>query len=213
MYQIKTFSESHSVVSYSLWPHGLYSPWNSLGQNTGVGSLSLLQGIFPTQRLNPGLPHCTWILYQLSHQGSFQECLSLLQWIFLTQKLKRSLLHCRWILYQLSYQEKSPFNTLNSHNVTYQLYLSKAGGKRIEHILSTSKHISFHKGTNKNHFEKNTRILKDSFIIPLHQYFSWRTQKIMQVLRNTFLLFWVKASGMYLSQFTRIWGKNNRHIQ
>ena len=45
-------------------------PWNSLGQNTGVGSLSLLQGIFPTQGLNPGLPHCGWILYQLSHKGS-----------------------------------------------------------------------------------------------------------------------------------------------
>ena len=39
----------------SLRPHGLYSPWNSPGQNTGVGSLSLLQGIFPTQGLNPGL--------------------------------------------------------------------------------------------------------------------------------------------------------------
>ena len=47
-----------------------YSPWNSLGQNTGVGSLSLLQGIFPTQRFNPGLPHSMWILYQLSHKGS-----------------------------------------------------------------------------------------------------------------------------------------------
>ena len=45
-------------------------PWNSLGQNTGVGSLSLLQGIFPTQGLNPGLPHCRRILYQLSHKGS-----------------------------------------------------------------------------------------------------------------------------------------------
>ena len=63
-------SESHSVVSDSLRPHALYSPWNSLGQNTGVGSLSLLQGIFPTQGLNPGLPHCRRILYQLSHQGS-----------------------------------------------------------------------------------------------------------------------------------------------
>ena len=42
-------SESHSVVSNSLRPHGLYSPWNSPGRNTGVGSLSLLQGIFPTQ--------------------------------------------------------------------------------------------------------------------------------------------------------------------
>ena len=39
-------------------------------QNTGVGSLSLLQGIFPTQGSNPGLPHCGQILYQLSHQGS-----------------------------------------------------------------------------------------------------------------------------------------------
>ena len=42
-------SESPSVVSDSLRPHGLYSPWNSPGQNTRVGSLSLLQGIFPTQ--------------------------------------------------------------------------------------------------------------------------------------------------------------------
>ena len=48
----------------------LCSPWNSPGQNTGVGSLSLLQGIFPTQGLIPGLPHCRQILYQLSHKGS-----------------------------------------------------------------------------------------------------------------------------------------------
>ena len=46
------------------------NPWNSPGQNTGVGSLSLLQGIFPTQRLNPGLLHCRQILYQLSQEGS-----------------------------------------------------------------------------------------------------------------------------------------------
>ena len=43
---------------------------NSLGQTTGVGSLSLLQGVFPTQGSNPGLPQCRQILYQLSHQGS-----------------------------------------------------------------------------------------------------------------------------------------------
>ena len=48
----------------------IYSPWNSPGQNTGVGNLSLLQGIFPTQGSNPGLPHCRQIPYQLSHQGS-----------------------------------------------------------------------------------------------------------------------------------------------
>ena len=43
---------------------------NSLGQNTGVGSLSLLQGIFPIQGSNPGLLHCRQILYKLSHKGS-----------------------------------------------------------------------------------------------------------------------------------------------
>ena len=56
--------------SDSLQPHGLYSPWNSRGQNTGMRSLSLLQGIFPTQKLNPGLPHCRQILYQMSHNGN-----------------------------------------------------------------------------------------------------------------------------------------------
>ena len=54
-------NESHSVMSDS---------WDSLGQNTGVGSLSHLQGIFPTQGSSPGLPHCKRILYQLSYQGS-----------------------------------------------------------------------------------------------------------------------------------------------
>jgi len=51
----------------------LYIPWNSPGQNTGVGSFSLLQGIFSIQGLNPGLPHCRWILYQLSHTKEAQE--------------------------------------------------------------------------------------------------------------------------------------------
>ena len=59
-----TENESRSVVSNSLRSHGLYSPRNSLVQTTGVGSLSLLQGS------NPGLSHCRWILYQLSHKGS-----------------------------------------------------------------------------------------------------------------------------------------------
>ena len=63
-------SQSRSVMSDSLQPYGLFSPWNSPGQNTGVGSLSLLQGTFPTQKSNPGLPHCRQILYQLSHKGS-----------------------------------------------------------------------------------------------------------------------------------------------
>ena len=62
--------ESHSVVSDSLRPCALYSPWNSPDLNTGLGSLSLLQGIFLTQEPNQGLLHCRQILYQLSHQGS-----------------------------------------------------------------------------------------------------------------------------------------------
>ena len=70
-------SESCSVLSDSLWPHRLYSPWNSPGQNTGLGSLSLLQGIFPTQGSNPGLLHCRQILYQLSHKGSPR----ILEWV------------------------------------------------------------------------------------------------------------------------------------
>ena len=67
---ISSVQFSCSVVSDSLWPHGLYGQWNSPCQNTGVGNLSLLQGIFPTQGSNPGLPHCRQILYQLSHKGS-----------------------------------------------------------------------------------------------------------------------------------------------
>ena len=70
-------SSIHLVVSDSLWSHGLYSPRTSLGQNTGVDSLSLLQGIFSTQGLIPGLPHCRWILYQLSHKESPRK----LEWV------------------------------------------------------------------------------------------------------------------------------------
>ena len=54
-----------------------YSSWSSPVQNTGVGNLFLLQGIFPTQGSNPGLPHCRWIPYELSHQGSPK----ILEWV------------------------------------------------------------------------------------------------------------------------------------
>ena len=57
-------------MSDYLKPHGLYTPWNSSGQNTGVGNLSLLQQIFLTQESNGGLLHSRQILYQLSYQGS-----------------------------------------------------------------------------------------------------------------------------------------------
>ena len=57
-------------MSDPLRPHGLYNPWKSAVRNTGVGSLTLLQRILLTQGSNPGLPHCRWSLYQLSHKGS-----------------------------------------------------------------------------------------------------------------------------------------------
>ena len=64
------WSESRSVVSDPLPPHELYSPRNSLGRNTGVGSFSLLQGIFPVKGSNSGLLHCRQIFHQLSLQGN-----------------------------------------------------------------------------------------------------------------------------------------------
>ena len=72
-------------MSDFLWPYGLYSPWNFPGQNTRLGTLSLLQGIFPTQGSNPGLPHCRWILYQLSHKGSPR----ILEWVAIPSPANR----------------------------------------------------------------------------------------------------------------------------
>ena len=68
--QVK-WSENRSFVSDS------FDPMDCIGQNTGVGSLSLLQGIFPTHGSNPGLPHCRQILYQLSHKESPR----ILEWV------------------------------------------------------------------------------------------------------------------------------------
>ena len=118
----------NSDMSDSLQSHGLYSPWNSPSQNTGVGSLSLLQRIFPAQGSNPGLPHCRWFLYQMGHKGSPKILshsvmsdslqshglyspwnspgqntgvgrLFLLLGIFPIQGSNPRLPHCRWILY------------------------------------------------------------------------------------------------------------------
>ena len=86
----------------SLQPNGLHSLWNSPGQNTGVGSLSLLQGIKPRS------PSLQVDSLPAEPQGKPKNTgvgrLSLLQGIFLTQELNQGLLHCRQILYQLSYQ-------------------------------------------------------------------------------------------------------------
>ena len=111
----------HIPLSFRMWKSlgrvwlfatpWIYSPWNSPGQNTGVGSLSLIQGIFPTQGLNQSLPHCRWILHQQSHQGSPRilewVAYPLLQRIFPTQEWNRVLLHCRPILYNWAIREAS----------------------------------------------------------------------------------------------------------
>ena len=97
-------SKSRSVLSDSLRPHGLYSPWDSPGQNTGVGS--------PGDLPNPGIESRSPTLQADSllaePQGKPKNTgvgsLSLLQAIFLTQEWNRGLLHCRRILYQLSYE-------------------------------------------------------------------------------------------------------------
>ena len=89
-------SKSHSVMFDSLRPHDLYIPWNSPCQNTGVGSLSLLQGNFPTQGSNPGLSTAggfftSWATREAQEYGV--GSLSFLQGIFPTQELNQGLLH------------------------------------------------------------------------------------------------------------------------
>ena len=110
---------SRSVVSdcdpMDSSPPGTSLHGDSPGKNIGVGCHSLLLGIFPTQGLNPGPPHCRRILYHLSHKGNPRilewVAYPLIQGIFLTQESNKGLLHCRQILYQLSYQG-SPKSTI-----------------------------------------------------------------------------------------------------
>ena len=98
-------SESHSVMCDSLWHHELYSSRNSPGQNTGVDSLSLLQGS------NPGLPHCRWILYQLSHKGSpagVSESITLFLDPLTTVHLLMSLHKTQFRFHRITVQVKLP---------------------------------------------------------------------------------------------------------
>ena len=102
---LQSESEICSVESNSLQPHGLYSLWNSPGQNTGVDSLSLLG--FPNPGLQPRSPALWANSLPAEPQGKPKNngvgSLSLLHHIFPTQESNQGLLHCRWILYQLSY--------------------------------------------------------------------------------------------------------------
>ena len=73
----QSLSRVHSLRPLGLQPARLLGPWDSPGKDTGVGCHALLQGSFPTQGSNPGLLHCRWILYQLSHKGSPRK----LEWV------------------------------------------------------------------------------------------------------------------------------------
>ena len=98
-------SEICLVVSDSLWPHGLDSPWNSPGQNTGVGSLSLLQGIFPTQGLNPVV-------------------LNLWFWILLGSSISFLLLDNFSVVFLYLQNFSHPFSLLSSHQVFPHICIS-----------------------------------------------------------------------------------------
>ena len=128
------------------------SPWTSPGQNTGVGSLSPLQGIFPTHGSNPGLPRCRQTISQLSHKGS-PRILERAACPFSkgsSQELNRGLLHCQWILYQLSYQDlmqkqiyATSRDTLSFQSLLYGLLYKNLGhpkntvfSKRVHGVLN-----------------------------------------------------------------------------
>ena len=96
-----------SPPGYSFSVHG-----DSPGRNTGEGCHALLQRIFPTQGLNPDLPHCRQFLYCLSHHGSsriLEGAACPFSRHLLTQESSQALLHCRQILSQLSYQGSNAF--------------------------------------------------------------------------------------------------------
>ena len=123
-----------SVMSNSLWPHELHSPWNSPGQNTGADSLSLHQGIFPTQGLNPRLSHCRWILYRLNYKGAVLSSLQKLKgsihlYSFLTSVLhenfrKKVLNKCAyWQLILNNVLKRTDFPNLSIWLVMYILLL------------------------------------------------------------------------------------------
>ena len=130
-------------MSDSLQPHGLYSPWNSPGKNTGVGSLSLLQGGLPNPGIKPRSPALQADSLPAEPQGQPRNTgvgsLSFLQRIFLTHLgIELCLLHCRWILYQLSCQ-RSPQGDLFPPSVEPRIFCVL--GKHGNHYTMETTHI------------------------------------------------------------------------
>ena len=129
---IRTLKVKVTVMSDSLQPHGLYSPWNSPGQNTGVGPFPS-PGDLPNPGIEPRSP-ALWVdSLPAEPRGKPKNTgvgsLSLFQGIFPAQESNRGLLHCRWILYQLSYQGNPIINT--NYLAWNFLAISENPGSRI----------------------------------------------------------------------------------
>ena len=121
-------SESHSVMSSSLQPHGLYSPWNSPGQNIAVSSCSLPQEIFPIQGLNPCLPHCRQILSQLSHQKQLSMNTYLFKYAFFWSLFLNNFAgHKILRVYFLVDFARSYSTFFNIYSMSEKLYTSHSG--------------------------------------------------------------------------------------
>ena len=130
-------NENNKLLSH-VWlfaaPWTIYSPWNSPGQNTRVGSFPLLQGIFPTQGSNPGFPHCRQVLYQLSHKGSPR----ILEWVVYPFSSRSSWLRNRTGVSCIA-GDSLPTILLEPNGSTKQNIIPKA----VELILFSSAHRTF----------------------------------------------------------------------
>ena len=121
--------ESHSVVSDSLWPRGLYSPWNSPGQNTGVGSLSLLQGNLPKPGLKPRSPTLQVDSIPAEPQGKPRV---------LGDTADKPPAHCWFVNWDGLLVDTVPFSKSSETKLTKQT------------VLSLSRHCSFMLGAQLN---------------------------------------------------------------
>ena len=140
----KTITEKWKLLSCA----GLFATPYSLGQNTGVGSLSFLQGIFPTQESNWGLLHCRWILYQLSYQTLTVQGKLKTFWSSLKTKTKTKTLELK---YNMQNNKKTPQNrTWNSYSELWwtiekllKIRILFGGGKSEQKVILQPKSSNF----------------------------------------------------------------------
>ena len=102
--------------------------WNSPGKDTWVGSHSLLRGIFPTHGSNSSLPHCWWILYQLSHKGGLIKPQKTLNNQRNPERAKPEASHILILSYTIKLQSSSP----EISQCTYGHLIFDKGGKNIQ---------------------------------------------------------------------------------